>query len=43
MGEIRTVRPGKTRGYPYLVCKNNNSDTEVLSSFLWGLLLKIDG
>ena len=21
MGEIRIVGPGKTRGYPYLVCK----------------------
>ena len=21
MGEIRIVSPGKTRGYPYLVCK----------------------
>ena len=21
MGEIRIVNPGKTRGYPYLVCK----------------------
>ena len=24
MGEIRTVSPGKTRGYPYPVCKNND-------------------
>ena len=22
MGEIRIVRPGKTHGYPYPVCKN---------------------
>ena len=22
MGEIRIVSPGKTRGYPYPVCKN---------------------
>ena len=23
MGEIRVVGPGKTPGYPYLVCKKN--------------------
>ena len=23
MGEIRIVGPGKTRGYPYQVCKKN--------------------
>ena len=23
MGEIRIVGPGKTRGYPYPVCKNS--------------------
>ena len=26
MGEIRIVGPGKTRGYPYLVCKKNRYD-----------------
>ena len=25
MGEIRIVCPGKTRGYPYLVCKKHAS------------------
>ena len=25
MGEIRIVSPGKTRGYPYPVCKKNIS------------------
>ena len=25
MGEIRFVGPGKTRGYPYLVCKKQFS------------------
>ena len=24
MGEIRIVRPDKTRGYPYPVCKNTS-------------------
>ena len=29
MGEIRIVGPGKTRGYPYPVCKNKRSDSKV--------------
>ena len=31
MGEIRIVGPGKTRGYPYPVCKN----TEILDMQTW--------
>ena len=27
MGEIRIVGPGKTRGYPYPVCKKEFSST----------------
>ena len=28
MGEIRIVGPGKTRGYPYPVCKKEKSQPE---------------
>ena len=31
MGEIRIVGPGKTRGYPYPVCKNFLSRPAVLA------------
>ena len=27
MGEIRIIGPGKTRGYPYLVCMNTRYST----------------
>ena len=29
MGEIRIVGPGKTRGYPYPVCKNKRLDSKI--------------
>ena len=29
MGEIRFVGTGETRGYPYLVCKKEKSQTSV--------------
>ena len=29
MGEIRIVGPGKTRGYPYLVCKKTITYTTI--------------
>ena len=36
MGEIRIVGPGKTRGYPYLVCKISrvNSSVTLISQLL---------
>ena len=34
MGEIRIVRPGKTRGYPYPVCKK--------ACFCTAVLIKVD-
>ena len=41
MGEIRIVGPGKTRGYPYPVCKNlfvmASSCTRILLFFPQGL------
>ena len=35
MGEIRIVGPGKTRGYPYPVCKNALSFTYTKSCFFF--------
>ena len=32
MGEIRIVGPGKTRGYPYPVCKKNKTVTALLNA-----------
>ena len=34
MGEIRFVGTGETRGYPYLVCKNECSQTSNVISML---------
>ena len=36
MGEIRIVGPGKTRGYPYPVCKKArvNSEVKIQSMFI---------
>ena len=33
MGEIRIVSPGKTRGYPYPVCKKTRVDNNVFDYF----------
>ena len=33
MGEIRIVGPGKTRGYPYPVCKKNDVKSVLLYRF----------
>ena len=33
MGEIRIVGPGKTRGYPYPVCKKEKSVTRVTDRY----------
>ena len=38
MGEIRIVGPGKTRGYPYPVCKNKDSEQSVCSDFSVSIL-----
>ena len=38
MGEIRIVGPGKTRGYPYPVCK-----IEHYSSVCTGIIDRTDG
>ena len=37
MGEIRIVGPGKTRGYPYPVCKNELSfiSLSAMNAFGW--------
>ena len=35
MGEIRIVGPGKTRGYPYPVCKKINYDTSIMSVYMY--------
>ena len=39
MGEIRIVGPGKTRGYPYLVCKKKFYNT-LFRNFLHKTLRK---
>ena len=36
MGEIRIVGPGKTRGYPYPVCKKTLYDISSLARMLSG-------
>ena len=42
MGEIKIVGPGKTRGYPYLVCKKYHSLEFVLSFSLVPISLKLN-
>ena len=32
MGEIRIVRPGETRGYPYPVCKKTHISHPLISA-----------
>ena len=35
MGEIRIVGPGKTRGYPYPVCKKTLSVSPAVNGYLF--------
>ena len=35
MGEIRIVGPGKTCGYPYLVCKKSESLSSIEEAAFW--------
>ena len=38
MGEIRIVGPGKTRGYPYPVCKKTRVDCNLFMGLLFCMI-----
>ena len=43
MGEIRIVGPGKTRGYPYPVCKKTDYSLDISLLYIYILLSQTDG